>query len=122
MPSAFMTGDSETIWAHSTGLVDGRTSSSTRRRLIDRLIRGDRCPGLVSRVIVGSMQAISCQRGGFSVLEDITACAFKRDSKLIWSVSWRIPRRCCGDTSHPAGRRDWRRGFLPQISAAIRRL
>jgi hypothetical protein len=31
------------------------------------------------------MQAFSCQRGGFLVLEDITACAIKRDSKLIWS-------------------------------------
>jgi len=81
--SAFMTGDSETIWAHSTGLVDRRTSSSKRRQLIDRLIRGDRCLRLVSRVIAGSMQAFSCQRGGFLILEDITACSFKRDSKLI---------------------------------------
>jgi len=40
--SAFMTGDGETIWANDTGLVDRRTSSSKRRQLIDRLIRGDR--------------------------------------------------------------------------------
>jgi hypothetical protein len=83
--SAFMTGDSETIWAHYTGLVDRRTSSNKRRQLIDRLIRGDRYLRLAPRVIVGSMQAFSCQRGGFLALEDITACAFKRDSKLIWS-------------------------------------
>jgi hypothetical protein len=82
-PSAFMTGDSETIWAHYTGLVDRRTSSSKRRQLIDRLIRGDRYLRLAPRVIAGSMQAFSCQRGGFLVLEDITACAIKRDSKPI---------------------------------------
>ena len=84
-PSAFMTGDGETIWAHYTGLVDRRTRSSTRRQLIDRLIRSDRYLRLAPRVVASSMQAFSCQRGGFLVLEDITACAIKRDSKLIWS-------------------------------------
>ena len=80
-----MTGDGETIWANDTGLVDRRTSSSKRRQLIDRLIRSDRYLRLAPRVVASSMQAFSCQRGGFLVLEDITACAIKRDSKLIWS-------------------------------------
>jgi hypothetical protein len=68
------------------------------------------------------MQAFSCQRGGFLILEDIAACAFKRDSKLIRScrLAGRIPGNCCGDTSHRAERQDWRRGLFPQISAAIR--
>jgi hypothetical protein len=63
--------------------TDGQ--SSKRRQLIDRLIRNDRYLRLAPRVVAGSMQAFSCQRGGFLVLEDITACAIKRDSKLIWS-------------------------------------
>ena len=70
------------------------------------------------------MQAFSCQRGGFLVLEDITACAIKRDSKLIWSEPLAgVFRAGAAATRHipPSAKIDVV-VFVPQISAAIRRL
>ena len=78
-----MTDDGETIWVHSTGLSNRQTKFEQAGQLIDRPIWADRFLGVVSRGTAGSNQALSCQRGGFLAQEDITACAFERDSKLI---------------------------------------